>query len=539
MADQKALTAAKKAKKDEFYTQRTDIENELKHYKVHFRGKTVLCNCDDPRESEFFKYFAENFEHLGLKRLIATCYKSQDRDLFSLQDSERAICQIYEGVTNGNLRVDDEEIGVRELKGDGDFRSPECVELLKEADIVVTNPPFSLFREYVAQLVQYDKKFLIIGHQNALHYKEIFPLIKDNKMWLGFGFKGNAAHFRSRYEDTAVTGDHREGMIRVSGVVWFTNLEIAKRHETLPLYKRYSAEEFPRYDNYDAIEVSKTADIPPRLRRRHGRAHHLPRQILPRTVRNRGERGHARHSEGARLRERQAALRENLHPEAEMRARRVGEVVATSATLPAGDGSGRDATRVATSVTLPDRRHPSHNSVRTGLDNRSVILFVTVCAKERRHIFDNPAAAACIVRAWEENLEWVVGRYVIMPDHVHFCCAPGAWPMPSFHGWMAKWKAQVSRTFPGRGAFIAPDGSGRGAFIAPGRDEGTRQARPSRRVPPLWQRDCWDTQLRQGESFGAKCDYIRMNPVRAGLVERAEDWPYQGKLCDLEWHDKI
>lgn len=262
MADQKALTAAKKAKKDEFYTQRTDIENELRHYKAHFRGKTVLCNCDDPRESEFFKYFAENFEHLGLKRLIATCYKSQDRDLFSQQDSERAICQIYMGDTNGNLRVDDEEIGVRELKGDGDFRSPECVELLKEADIVVTNPPFSLFREYVAQLVQYDKKFLIIGNQNAITYKEIFPLIKENKMWLGFGFRRNCAHFRTRYEDVATDLDHREGMIRVSGVVWFTNLEISKRHERLPLYKKYSAQEFPRYDNYDAIEVSKTADIP-------------------------------------------------------------------------------------------------------------------------------------------------------------------------------------------------------------------------------------------------------------------------------------
>ena len=178
-----------------------------------------------------------------------------------------------------------------------------------------------------------------------------------------------------------------------------------------------------------------------------------------------------------------------------------------------------DGTGVATSATLPDRRHPSHNSVRTGLDNRSVILFVTVCAKERQPIFDNLAAAECIVGAWEANREWVVGRYVIMPDHVHFCCAPGAWPIPSFHGWMAKWKAQVSRTFPGRGALIAP-----------GRDK---------RIPPLWQRDCWDTQLRQGESFGAKCDYMRMNPVRAGLAARAEDWPYQGKLCDLEWHDKI
>ena len=262
MGDNAALTVAKRAKKDEFYTQRVDIENELRHYKAHFRGKVVLCNCDDPRESEFFKYFAENFEHLGLKRLIATCYKSQNVDLFSQHDCERAICQIYEGDMNGNKVVDDDEVGVQELKGDGDFRSKECVELLKQADIVVTNPPFSLFREYVAQLVKYGKKFLIIGNQNAITYKEIFPLFKENKIWLGFGFKRNCAHFKSRYMDTATDADHREGMIRVSGVMWFTNIDIAKRHEKLPLYKKYSPEEFPKYDNYDAIEVSKTSDIP-------------------------------------------------------------------------------------------------------------------------------------------------------------------------------------------------------------------------------------------------------------------------------------
>ena len=262
MGGSAALTAAKKAKKDEFYTQRVDIENELRHYKVHFKGKVVLCNCDDPRQSEFFKYFAENFEHLGLKRLIATCYKSQDRDLFSQGDCERAICQIYEGDKNGNMVVDDDEVGVRELEGDGDFRSDECIELLKQADIVVTNPPFSLFREYVAQLMKYGKKFLIIGNQNAITYKEIFPLFKENKIWLGFGFKRNCAHFKSRYVDTATDADHREGMIRVSGVMWFTNMDIAKRHELLPLYKKYTAKEFPKYDNYDAIEVSKSADIP-------------------------------------------------------------------------------------------------------------------------------------------------------------------------------------------------------------------------------------------------------------------------------------
>ena len=262
MADTTALNAAKKAKKDEFYTQRVDIENELRHYKAHFKDKVVLCNCDDPRESEFFKYFVENFEVLGLKRLIATCYKSQDVDLFSQGECERAICQIYEGDTNGNMMLDDNEVCVRYLQGDGDFRSAECIEILKQADIVVTNPPFSLFREYVAQLIKYEKKFLIIGHQNAITYKEIFPLFKENKIWLGFGFKGNAAHFRSRYKDVATAADHREGMIRVSGVMWYTNLDIVKRHEKFPLYKQYNSGDFPNYDNYNAIEVSKSADIP-------------------------------------------------------------------------------------------------------------------------------------------------------------------------------------------------------------------------------------------------------------------------------------
>ncbi len=256
------LHKAKKAKKDEFYTQLSDIERELSHYKEHFRGKTVLCNCDDPRVSNFFHYFAYNFEHLGLKRLITTCYKSQDIDLFSMNSSEQAVYLIYEGDVDGNRVPTADEIGVHPLKGDGDFRSQECIELLKEADIVVTNPPFSLFREYVAQLIEYDKKFIIIGHQNAITYKEIFPLIRDNKLWLGYGFKGGAAHFISKYEDTATASNHKEGMIRVSGVVWFTNLDIKKRHENLILYKLYSPEEYPKYDNYDAINVDKTSDIP-------------------------------------------------------------------------------------------------------------------------------------------------------------------------------------------------------------------------------------------------------------------------------------
>jgi len=239
-----------------------DINNELRHYREQFRGKTVLCNCDDPRVSNFFTYFAYNFEFLGLKRLITTCYKNQDMDLFSQNKSEQAIYLIYDGDKNGNNIPDPEEIGIHPLKGDGDFRSRECIELLKQADIVVTNPPFSLFREYVAQLMEYDKKFLIIGHQNAIHYKEIFPLIKQNKVWLGYGFKGGATHFISQYEDVATAGNHKKGMIRVSGVQWFTNLEIKKRHENIILYRHYTPEDYPHYDNFDAIDVGKTEDIP-------------------------------------------------------------------------------------------------------------------------------------------------------------------------------------------------------------------------------------------------------------------------------------
>lgn len=262
MAKNENLHKAKKAKADEFYTQLSDIENECKHYKEHFKGKTILCNCDDPRVSNFFFYFSQNFEYLGLKKLIATCYKSRDINLFSEGKAEKAVYIVYEGDKNGNHKVEDSELDIKGLQYDGDFRSDECKELLKQADIVVTNPPFSLFREYVAQLIEYDKKFLIIGHQNAITYKEIFPLLKENKIWLGYGFKGGAGHFISKYQDIATAGDHREGMIRVSGVTWFTNLEHDKRHEELVLYKTYSPEQYPKYENYNAIEVSKTKDIP-------------------------------------------------------------------------------------------------------------------------------------------------------------------------------------------------------------------------------------------------------------------------------------
>ena len=260
-----ALDVAKKNKKDEFYTQLDDIARELRHYEKHFRDKVVYCNCDDPKVSNFFHYFSHSFEGLGLKKLIATCYKNQQPDLFSRHDSEQAIYLEYIGDKNDNRVPDPEEIGIQPLKQDGDFRSPESIALLQQADIVVTNPPFSLFREYVAQLVEYDKKFIIIGHQNAVTYKEIFPLIMANKIWLGHGFKGGAAHFINvHYEDYASATDHKDGMIRVSGVHWYTNLDTAKRHEELILYKTYKGNEgdYPQYDNYDAIEVSKTKEIP-------------------------------------------------------------------------------------------------------------------------------------------------------------------------------------------------------------------------------------------------------------------------------------
>lgn len=257
-----SLGAARAAKKDEFYTQLVDIERELRHYKAQFKGKTVYCNADDPRVSNFFHFFSHNFERLGLKKLITTCYKSQERDIFSQNDSTRAIYLEYTGDKNNNRVPDPAEIEVHPLQGDGDFRSAECIELLRQSDIVVTNPPFSLFREFVTQLIEYDKKFLVIGHQNAITYTEIFPLIQKNRLWLGYGFKRNMAHFLSSYENTAADLDRREGMIRVSGVQWFTNMDTTKRHEDLILYKSYDPQEYPTYDNFNAIEVGRTVDIP-------------------------------------------------------------------------------------------------------------------------------------------------------------------------------------------------------------------------------------------------------------------------------------
>ncbi len=261
------LRKAKSSKKDEFYTQLSDIERELRHYKQHFRGKVVYCNCDDPRVSNFFHYFSFNFEKLGLKRLITTCYKNQEMDLFSRNNSERAIYLEYFGDQSGNNFPDPKEIGIKHLKGDGDFRSEETIELLKQADIVVTNPPFSLFREYIAQLVEYDKQFLIIGNVNAISYKEVFHLIKTIRLWLGPSIRSGDREFGVPNDYPLNAAGYRidaEGRkyIRVKGVRWFTNLDFKERHEDLILYKTYSPAEYPTYDNYDAIEVSETRNIP-------------------------------------------------------------------------------------------------------------------------------------------------------------------------------------------------------------------------------------------------------------------------------------
>lgn len=235
------LSKAKKEKNDEFYTKLTDIENELYHYWPHFKGKTIYCNCDDAKASKFFFYFSRQFEHLGLKKLITTSYN----------ENGHGSVLIYEGDKNGNRIVEDSEIEVRELKGNGDFRSPECIEFLKEADIVVTNPPFSLFREFIGQLIEYNKQFLVIGNKNAITYKEIFPLFKENKMWLGY---------MQPKEFILPNGDLTN---KVQGLTrWFTNLDIKKRHEDIILWKEYNAEEYPKYDNYDAINVDKVSQIP-------------------------------------------------------------------------------------------------------------------------------------------------------------------------------------------------------------------------------------------------------------------------------------
>jgi len=260
-----SLYRARSAKEDEFYTQLIDVERELKHYRKHFKGKVVYCNCDDPRVSAFFHYLSYNFEKLGLKKLIATCYKSQKRDMFSPYNSDKAILLEYDGDKSGKRFPDPAEIDVTCLEGDGDFRSPESINLLKQADIVVTNPPFSLFREFVAQLIEYDKKFIILGSQNAITYKEIFPHLQQGKMWLGANSGDMKFKVPEHYTPRATRyweDDEGQKWRSFGNMCWFTNLDFPKRHEDLILYKKYQAEDYPSYDNFDAIEVGKVADIP-------------------------------------------------------------------------------------------------------------------------------------------------------------------------------------------------------------------------------------------------------------------------------------
>jgi hypothetical protein len=285
----RVLDNAKKQKADEFYTQLSDIEKELNHYKEHFRNKTVFCNCDDPYESNFFKYFAMSFDFLGLKKLIATCYigspiANSQLSLFDYETPENKTTKVPHKIII-NEAIDENNDGafdlqdivaslvknknntLTRLQGDGDFRSAECIEILKEADIIVTNPPFSLFREFVAQLIDYKKKFIIIGNSNAISYKEIFPLIKENKIWIGPSIHSGDREFQvpQSYPLNAAgcrVDENGNRFIRVKGVRWFTNLDFKGRHEDLILYKNYKKTDYSKYDNYNAINVDITKEIP-------------------------------------------------------------------------------------------------------------------------------------------------------------------------------------------------------------------------------------------------------------------------------------
>lgn len=249
-ASNNSLHAAKRAKNDEFYTQLADIERELHHYKSHLKGKVVFCNCDDPEWSGFWKFFTLKFEHLGLAKVVSTHYASGGSS-YKLE---------YFGAGKAIVKTP--------LVGDGDFRSPECVEILKEADLVATNPPFSLFREYVAQLIEHGKQFLIIGSNNAITYKETFKLIQNNQLWLGYPFANGNAYF-SIPKDQAVnyaTGvfNPETGLVKFRNIAWFTNIPHEKRNQELILFRTFAGNEgaYPKYDNYDAIDVSRVVDIP-------------------------------------------------------------------------------------------------------------------------------------------------------------------------------------------------------------------------------------------------------------------------------------
>lgn len=258
------LNIAKTSQKDEFYTLISDIEKELLRYKNHFENKVVYCNCDDPRVSKFFQFFSFNFEKYKLKKLITTCYKNQNVDLFTNKDSEKSICLEYYGDKNGNRVPDPNEIEIKYLKGDGDFRSKESIELLLESDIVVTNPPFSLFREYINQLIEYDKKFVVIGSLNALTTKEIFKLIKEDKIWLGYNLVKKFM-IPEHYEHNSITYQDGVRFAVFGNICWYTNLDIEKRYnEFLVPYKTYcgNEKEYPEYDNFNCIEVPKISLIP-------------------------------------------------------------------------------------------------------------------------------------------------------------------------------------------------------------------------------------------------------------------------------------
>lgn len=250
-----SLNKAKVNKEDEFYTQITDIEKELKHYKNHFKDKIIFCNCDDPEESNFWKYFELNFEYLGIKKLVSTHYDSE-KPTYKLE--------LVRDI-NGDGKINKLDIVKTPLQQNGDFRSPECIEILKEADIVITNPPFSLFRQFVNLLVEYDKKFLIIGTQNNITYKDTFNLIKDNKIWWGYNAGDMKFTVPDYYEPRATrfwideTGQKWRSF---GNICWYSNLDIKKRHEDLILYKKYTPEEYPKFDNYDIINVKRVADIP-------------------------------------------------------------------------------------------------------------------------------------------------------------------------------------------------------------------------------------------------------------------------------------
>jgi len=263
-----SLRRASRAKNDEFYTQLSDIEKELKHYKEQFRGKVVYCNCDDPYESNFFKFFAANFEEWGLKKLITTSYTGSP--ITSAEPCKLEIGTVAGLARRGVIDHDDlawliehNEGAATRLQGNGDFRSEECMVALAEADIVCTNPPFSLFREYVTQLVEFGKEFLILGSLNAITYKEIFKLIMTDRLWIGYNNGAKTYQVPDHYsQNNTFVGEDGKRYATMGNTGWYTNLDVPKRHERLTLYKRYTPEEFPKYDNYDAINVNKVADIP-------------------------------------------------------------------------------------------------------------------------------------------------------------------------------------------------------------------------------------------------------------------------------------